>query len=337
MSGYTVGSSHEQGAFIVKILAPAGYAFNAAAALVLLSACGGTTQVGAPSVPLGQFHVKVRPDNVPRLFVSDLGNGVGNGVVQIFAFPNNSLAQTLTGFNAPAGECVDTAGNVYITDSGNSNIQEYSNSYTLIRTLNDPGNMPVACAVKNSPYRVAVVSGNSPSITVYTGTGLIPPSMTYTTTLFSSIAYDSYHSSNARLYFDGIAGGSPALGYMAPGGSFTFVAPLPVLGPGGVQQPPGNGYLAIGDSMTNKVYHIRTNGAMATNNPPTNPNPTVLSNSCSSFGDFYIVHDAPHERSIVNPETCMGEANQYKFPAGGPPGQHFTSPLIKPVGVVLSQ
>jgi hypothetical protein len=321
----------------VKIPASAGYAFSAAAALVIISACSGTTPMGGPPAALSQSHVKVRPNNVPHLFVSDLGSGPGSGVVQVFNYPNNILAFTLTGFNTPAGECVDrVSGDVYITDPGNSNIQEYSNGGAFIQTLNDPGKMPVACAVRSSPvYRVAVVSGNSPSITVYTGTG-IPTSATYSTTLFSSIAYDSYYNiPNLRLYFDGIAGGVPSLGYMTQSGGFSVIAALPVLGPGGVQKVPG--YLAIGDSTSNKVYRIQTSGIPAPNNPPTSPNPTVLSNSCSSFGDFYLQRHTANERTVINPETCMAEANEYKFPAGGAPGQHFTSPLIKPVGVVVSQ
>ena len=317
----------------MKITASAG-AFSAAAALVILSACSGAPTGGSPPA-LTQPHVKVKPNNVPTLFVSDLGTP-GNGVVQTFAYPNNTYLNTYTGFNTPAGECVDrVSGNVYITDSGNSNIREYSNGGTLIQTLNDPGKMPVACAVRSSPpYRVAVVSGNSPSITVYTGTGLNPSSATYTTSLFSSISYDSYYNvAVTRLYFDGIAGGVPALGYMTQTGGFSYLAALPVSSPGGVQKVPGQPYLAIGDSTTNKVYSITNLGALAT----VSPNPTVLSNSCSSFGDFFIERHAGNERTIINPETCMAEANEYKFPAGGPPGQHYTSPLIKPVGVVVSQ
>jgi hypothetical protein len=100
-----------------------------------------------------------------------------------------------------------------------------------------------------------------------------------------------------------------------------------------VQKVPGFPYLAVGDSTTNKVYSITNLGALAA----VSPNPTVLSNSCSSFGDFYIERHAATERTIINPETCMAEVNEYKYPAGGPPGQHFTAPLVHPVGAVVSQ
>jgi hypothetical protein len=40
----------------------------------------------------------------------------------------------------------------------------------------------------------------------------------------------------------------------------------------------------------------------------------------------------------MNPENCSpARVNAYKFPAGGPPGNHYTTNLVHPVGVVVSQ
>jgi hypothetical protein len=318
------------------------YALSVAAAVTLLSGCSGTSQIGSSAIPSHSIADRqgVRPPLVPHLFVSDLGTGPGSGVVQVFSYPNNTLAFTLSGFNTPAGECVDGSGNVYVVDTGASAIQEYTNAGAFVHTLNDPGQNPAACAVRQAPYRVAVSNGASGSISVYNGAATSPTSVFSNSTKFTTVAYMDYHTGSPPvLYLDGSGMSGPfTFGKMSAAGAFTVI---PVSGgpaaPGGVQQPPGKLYLAVGDASSNTIYHIRPNGVLAVSNPPANPNPTVLSNSCNSFGDFYIDRITTNERVVINPETCMSKANEYKFPAGGPPGQQFTSPLISPVGVVVSK
>lgn len=153
----------------------------AVVATVALGGCGGSAPMNSPTVGVNPgTRAGVRPNIVPYLYVSDLGTGPGNGVVQVFNYPNNTLAFTLTGFNVPAGECVDAAGNVYITDTASSDILEYANGgVTPIRILKDPGQRPVACAVRQSPYRVAVANGASGSISVYNGPITTLPNFIY--------------------------------------------------------------------------------------------------------------------------------------------------------------
>ncbi len=326
----------------MKIHSSAAYALSVAAAATLLSGCAGSSQIGSPvtATHLLPDRKGVRPPLVPYLFVSDLGTGPGNGVVQVYNYPNNTLAFTLGGFNTPAGECVDGAGNVYVVDTGASAIQEYTNAGAFVHTLNDPGQNPVACAVRQTPYRVAVANGASGSISVYNGAATTPTNVFSNLTKFTTVSFLDYHTGSPPvLYLDGIGMSGPfTFGKMSAAGAFTVI---PVSGgptaPGGVQQPPGKLYLAVGDASSNAIYHIRTNGVLAVSNPPVNPNPTLLLSSCNSFGDFYIDLLAPNERVVINPETCMSKANMYKYPAGGPPGQQFTSPLISPVGAVVSK
>lgn len=326
----------------MKNCVSAAGALSVAATITLLSGCGGSSQIGSPapgSNPATGLKAGLHKPLVPYLFVSDLGTGPGNGVVQVFSYPNNTLAFTLTGFNVPAGECVDGASNVYIVDSANAVIQEYTNAGVFVRTLSDKGQSPVACAVRQAPYRVAVANGASGSISVYNGPATSPTNIFSDLTKFTTVNFVGYHTGlPLKLYLDGNGASGPfTFGKMSAAGVFTVI---PVAGgplaPGGVQQPPGRSYLAVGDASSNAIYHIRPNGTLPASSP-SNPNPTLLSNSCNSFGDFYIDLIATNQRVVINPETCMSTANEYKFPAGGPPGQQYTSPLISPVGAVVSK
>lgn len=304
----------------------------------ILAACGGPSSTAVPAMHVNPAF-KVRPNNNPYMFVSDKGTAPGSGQVVIYNFPNvNSVFAVITGLNVPAGECVDSAsGTVYVTDSAAGTILEFTNNGTYVQTLTVKPNHPVACAVKSSPYRVAVVFGNAPTVVVFQGTGLNPPSVTHSgSAVFSSIAYAAYYSSNQKLYLTG----NPPFGEMAQNGTFTAI---PITGgpppgtPGGIQQVPGKNYFALGDASANTVYRIRPNGVYAP--PGGHPNPSVYTHTCSRFGDFFIDdYGGGSERVINNPEDCpQARVNRYKFPAGGPPGATFTANLVHPVGVVVSQ
>jgi hypothetical protein len=76
------------------------------------------------------------------IYISD------DGTNDVYAYtPKGKLVGTLTGFNSPAGECVDTAGDVFIVNSNTSQILEYAHGGTTpIATLSDPGYYPNGCA-----------------------------------------------------------------------------------------------------------------------------------------------------------------------------------------------
>lgn len=320
----------------MKFINKSGCAFSLIA-FATLAACGGPTQIASPSMHVNSA-VKARPNNSPYLFVSDQGTGAGSGQVVIYNFPSaNSVFGVITGLNVPGGECVDpSTGNVYVTDTAAGTILEFANSGTLIQTLSVKPNRPVACAVKTGPsYRVAVVLGNAPTIIVFSGTGLNPPFATYSgSAVFSRISYASYYNSDQKLYLTGV----PPFGKMNQTGGFSAITitggPIPG-GPGGIQQPLGKNYLALGDSTAPLVSRIHTTGIYATGGPA---NPSTFTQSCGVFGDFFIQNFGGNEREIMNPENCTpARVNAYKFPAGGPPGNHYTTNLVHPVGVVVSQ
>jgi hypothetical protein len=106
-----------------------------------------------------------------------------NGRVFVYTYPQGKLLQKLSGFSRPAGECMDSAGDVFITSLANyssfsSTIFEYAHgSETPIAELNDPG-FASSCTVDPMSGNLAVSNSydvSNPynphlgSIAIYTG------------------------------------------------------------------------------------------------------------------------------------------------------------------------
>jgi hypothetical protein len=119
-----------------------------------------------------------------------------SGNVYVYTYPQGHLAGTLTGSISPAGECVDSKGDVFIValankSSNSSIIYEYAHGGTQpIATLNDPargdgcaidlasGNLAVANSFDSkNPYGyygdVAVYAGAQGNPTMYYSSGLV--------------------------------------------------------------------------------------------------------------------------------------------------------------------
>lgn len=120
-------------------------------------------------VPLG-----VAVDGAGNLYIADSGNQrirmVSNGVITTVAGGGSSIGDhgpaTSAQLNNPAGVAVDTAGNLYIADSGNQRIREVSNG--VISTVAGNGtqgfsgdNGPATSSQLSRPEAVAVdAAGN---------------------------------------------------------------------------------------------------------------------------------------------------------------------------------
>lgn len=110
------------------------------------------------------------------LYVSD----TETSNVYVFSYPKGKLVQTLTGFTDPAGECVNKNGDVFITNTGASNILEYAHGgSTVDSTLNDPGYFPTGCSVDPLTGNLAVTnfstSSSGPGTSLSIGTRKVNP------------------------------------------------------------------------------------------------------------------------------------------------------------------
>jgi hypothetical protein len=129
-------------------------AFLAASALALTACAGSSTPLSPPAV--GQTsRIAPAAHSSDLLYVSD----EGTNDVYVLSYPRERLRRTLTGFTDVAGECVDGAGDVFIVDSGASDIVEYAHGGSTPKaTLLDPGYEPIDCAVDPTNGDLAVTN-----------------------------------------------------------------------------------------------------------------------------------------------------------------------------------
>jgi uncharacterized protein (TIGR03437 family) len=120
--------------------------------------------------------LSVTVDSAGNLYIADSGNArirkVSNGVITTvagngtFGFGGDNFAAVGAGLSDPRGIAVDSAGNLYIADSGNSRVRKISNG--VITTVAGNGtfgfsgdNGPAASAQLNAPRGIAVDSAGN--------------------------------------------------------------------------------------------------------------------------------------------------------------------------------
>jgi hypothetical protein len=189
---------------------------SAAASLLIVAACTGGNSQGSPSgvVPSASarhaLYVSHRGSWMASdaktkdlLYVSDSGN---NDVV-VYSYPDGNLEGTLTGFNDPLGECVDNAGDVFITTFNGGVIYEFSHGATWPKKiLYDPEGLPVGCTVNPATQNLAVVdiygyASNPSTVELYTP-GYKKKPTTYINSATTSQYFDTYDGSG-NLFVDG--------------------------------------------------------------------------------------------------------------------------------------
>ena len=121
-----------------------------------LVGCGVTQAVvppGGMSTHLGASRMAAGLKNQDLLYVSN-----GNGLVSVYRYQRHNLVGVLTDFIDPMGECVDGAGDVYITDYEAQTIDEYAHGKTKqLRAIAD-SYKPYGCAVDPKTGNLAVAN-----------------------------------------------------------------------------------------------------------------------------------------------------------------------------------
>lgn len=128
------------------------------AALVVFAGCGGSSSaIGASGAMPQGATTKVsahRATDGALIYVSHSGG------VSIFSYPDGQLLSRLTGFDSPAGLCVDGSGDVFVVDHSAETISEYAHGASVpIAVLDDTGNLPHGCSVNPATNDLAVVGG----------------------------------------------------------------------------------------------------------------------------------------------------------------------------------
>jgi DNA-binding beta-propeller fold protein YncE len=135
----------------------------AVVALALLAACGGSQPFLSP----GSANAKP-PIATARLVKSWMAAGAENrdllyvsnvdGLVNVYRYWQHTLVGVLTKFQQPMGECVDGAGNVYITDWSGQTISEYAHGAAKALRVIPDSYKPYGCAVDPKTGNLAVAN-----------------------------------------------------------------------------------------------------------------------------------------------------------------------------------
>ena len=191
---------------------------NIAMKISILSRCTASCAIvaflagcGAPpvSLPQGQNgpQARIAPSQgvTPAgrkalLYVSD--NSLDK--VYVLTYPNGRRYATLTGFDTPIGECVDTSGRVWIVNGGRGqSIVEYAHGGTTpLATLTASGS-PVGCSVDPTTGNLAVTNEQG-TVSIYKNASGI--ATTYSDRDIRTFFWCAYDNAG-RLFIDGATDG----------------------------------------------------------------------------------------------------------------------------------
>jgi hypothetical protein len=254
--------------------------------------------------------------------------------VSVFSYPKGKLEGTLTGFQLPAGECSDKAGNVFIANFLASQIVEYAHGGTSpIATLSDPGEYPVGCAVDPTTGNLAVT--NQLTTNYSPGDLLIFPNASGTPKTYTSANFYYYffctYDSKGNLYIDGLNGSSAGeYAELPAGGSYLKSITLDQnIYPLGIQWD--GKYLAIGAQSVEQVYGFKISGSTGTLKRTTN-----LSGA-TEVTQFWIQKGKRHKSAtLIGPDYGEGhDVDYWHYPSGGYAFKTLQG-LDGPFGVAIS-
>ena len=256
-------------------------------------------------------------------------DGPGSNGVFVYWLAARPPQLKLVGFlNAalyPAGECVDKAQNIYITDangpvSGLHEIFEYAHGGTTpIAALRDPAGEPNSCAVDPNTGNLALTTSqygapNSEEIAVFKQ-GRGKPKL-YSDNQFSAFSFCACDD-KSNLFVDGASRSSTEFAELPAGGRKLREITLneSFRAPGGVQWD--GKHVAIGDSGAAVVYRFDISGSAGTE-----VGSTQLGRS-TTIHQFYIElsNFGQGARKLIDPvirdQSGLGSVDFFDYPSGG--------------------
>ncbi len=323
-----------------------------------LAACNATgPQTGPGSVraatSLARGSADFRPDRrktwispevarakTPFLFVSD----ADAGDVHIYQIPSLKKVATITGFFQPQGECSDTKGNVWVTDTGGGTVYELSHYGRLVNEIRDTSN-PVACAWDPSTGNLAVMnlfdSGSAG------GEVLVYPNGSGTPAAYQNPDQYSYnfggYDASGDLYFDGRdAEGGFMLSELPKGSASAHTVALTggtIYFPGMVQWTKKNALIvgdqSCGNAYASCLYTVKLSKDGATIGSQINLQTDAGGPVCD------LVQGVVFGRRLAGSDFdfCGSSANEtylWPYPTGGKPASHNASAVSAPVGAAIS-
>lgn len=280
-------------------------------------------------VPAVQRHVKSHfvagKPITSAVFVSDYGNND----VNIFNFPAKQLVGTIGGLSNPQGMYTDKSGNLYVANTGASNIETYAAPYNgSPTTLQDPGMYPTDVTMDASgnifASNIISTSGGAGSEVMYAG-----GSGNATTLNMSNACYECFFTAvdkSGNVWVDGFDFNfNPIVGYWGPGGSGSFTAVAIPLGfPGGIAfDRHGNLLLDDQGSLTVSVY------------PPGSTSPTAVYPLSNDGSDVVTIALGTVQKRLFTGDADGTNCGQpiLEWPAGSIVSSITDSGCSQPIGV----
>jgi len=240
----------------------------------------------------------------------------GRTMVYVFSYPQGKWVGTLSGFDGANGECIDKAGDVFITNSGTSQVFEYAHGGTApTNTLNDEAYQPISCSVDPISGNLAVANFSGSSVSIYNKAVGDPTVYSTPGLVIEFCGYDD----KGNLFVDGYVSRQFSLRELTAGsGTFQSInVDQSVYSPGPIQWD-GN-YLALGYGQQNRalIYQLSISGTAAH---------VVTTTQLEGPGKFAIGDGAQwwiRDEKIVAPYFQRGPKSDHigfwKYPGGGEP------------------
>jgi hypothetical protein len=294
---------------------------------------------------LGQQHTGYKPVRMVKpnccayaktSFITDTEGGPSyTGAAYMFDFKTGDLLGQLAsppeGFFEPQGACSDKSGNVWITNTVEQSVDQYSHDGTYIQTLADPNGFPVGCAVNKKTGDLAVTNilnaseGTPGNLVVYTGaTG-------------SGTEYSVTGAGMLRPFFIGytptgvayFSGENDSYGFTAAtfsGGTVSGVtlSGAPIEFPGTVAWSGKTKTINFGDQDTSTFYQI---------DPTTNTSTGTTTLACSYCDIVQATIKGP---TLVGPNAAGGSVSNYNWPAGSAGVTYSGASFIQALGSAVS-
>jgi hypothetical protein len=349
-----------------------GFACALAALAIVLNGCGGAlttansaqtalTQVSNQRLsalamrnyvqrPVHPDHRKSRmrgTSSSPLLYVGDWSTND----VYVYDYPSGNAAGTLTGFDEPYGMCIDSTGDVFITNSGSGTAVEYAHGGTSAINTYSPGGTPIGCSV-DSNGDVAITGFNPGEVTVYAG-GSASQGTTYSSPCAEqwTMGYDSSGNligvgttSSATLVCALLSGASTVTTLSTTG--------ITIDDPGGTTWD--GAYIALGDQEAGGteqtgVWPATLSGStLSAASSEVTFSDTCYSNYTDDVNPFFVGKtnitpggSSGQATAMIGPNLWCNDAGTSKvdywaYPAGGSPTGNLSSPPAEPYGAAVS-
>jgi hypothetical protein len=279
-----------------------------------------------------------RSTSQPLLYISDSGNDA----VSIYSYPAGRPIATLGHLNQPSGLCADSAGDIWVVETGSSKILKFAHGGSKpVATLSASGAQDLySCAVDSVTGDLAVTdlggSAGPGSVWVFVNASGQPKNYN---SLHLRTVYFCGYDPQGNLFFDGVNGsyvfqlvelpkGSSSTRSIALNGRVGF--------PGGIEWD--GTYVAIGDQAyqhrrKSAIYQVSVSGSTGTIHGT-----TVLA-GCDVL-QFAISTAVVRERALLGaealgPDACENSVGFYSYPAGGAPQKILTG-FQYPVAAAIS-